>query len=48
MTHRYELIGLSIILALVILASIAGFFLPADGRTPELAPPSRCSAPFLA
>ena len=48
MTQRYELIGLLIILAILLLAGIAGFFLPAAGRTPELVPPSCCSAPVLA
>ena len=48
MTHRYELIGLSIILAFLLLAAIAGFFLRPDSRTLELVPPSCCGAPVLA
>jgi hypothetical protein len=48
MTHRHELICLSIILALLLLAGLAGFLLPSDGRTPELVAPSRCSLPVLA
>jgi hypothetical protein len=42
------LICLSIILALLLLAGLAGFLLPSDSRTPELVAPSRCSLPVLA
>jgi hypothetical protein len=48
MTQRYELICLSIILALLVLAAIAGFFLPPDSRTPELIAPSHTSLQVLA
>jgi hypothetical protein len=43
MTQRYQLICASIILALLFLAGIAGFFLPTSSRSPELIAPSRCA-----
>jgi hypothetical protein len=45
MTHRYQLIS-SVILAFLSLVGIAGFFRD-NSRTPELVPPSRCSALVL-
>jgi hypothetical protein len=44
----YELICVSVIVAILVLAAITGFFLPPDSRTPELMAPSYCSLPVLA
>jgi hypothetical protein len=48
MTQRHQLICAPIILALLLLAGIAGFFLPTNSRTSEPVPQSSCSAPVLA
>ena len=48
MTDRFQLICVSIILALLLLSGIVGFFRPSHSPASEIVPPSRYNAPALA